>query len=161
MAPPFKRVEMEIIFGKGISAEGSLLDAAIQYNIITKSGSWYSFGEERIGQGRENVKTFLQGNPDMYQQIEQNLRKLLFTPAGAPPAAAAPGADKSAAQATAPEADKPATQATAPAAGAAASRATAGRAADQTASPAAPRSPDQAPGRGGGPSPGRPSGARK
>nr|MCU0585917.1 recombinase RecA [Desulfobacterales bacterium] len=96
MAPPFKRVEMEIIFGKGISAEGSLLDAAIQHNIISKSGSWYSFGEERIGQGRENVKSFLQGNPDMYQQIEQNLRKLLFTPAGASPTAAAPGADKSA-----------------------------------------------------------------
>ena len=78
VAPPFKRVELEIIFGRGISASGSLLDAAVASSIIAKSGSWYSYGEERIGQGRENVKGFLENNPDMYQQIEQSVRRLLF-----------------------------------------------------------------------------------
>lgn len=78
VAPPFKRVEMEIIFGQGISASGSLLDAAVAYNIIAKSGSWYSYGEERIGQGRENVKGFLESNPDIYKQVEESVRSLLF-----------------------------------------------------------------------------------
>ena len=78
VAPPFKRVEMEIIFGQGISASGSLLDAAVANNIIAKSGSWYSYGEERIGQGRENVKGFLENNPDLYEQIERSVRSLLF-----------------------------------------------------------------------------------
>lgn len=78
VAPPFKRVEMEIIFGRGISASGSLLDAAVAHNIIAKSGSWYSYGEERIGQGRENVKVFLESNPDMYKQVEHSVRSLLF-----------------------------------------------------------------------------------
>jgi recombination protein RecA len=80
VAPPFKRVELEIIFGKGISSSGSLLDAAIQQNLIGKSGSWYSYGEERIGQGRENAKLFLENNPDTYRQIEESLRKILFPP---------------------------------------------------------------------------------
>jgi recombination protein RecA len=78
VAPPFKRVEMEIIFGQGISASGSLLDAAVAHSIIAKSGSWYSYGEERIGQGRENVKGFLESNPDMYQEVEESVRGLLF-----------------------------------------------------------------------------------
>jgi len=98
VAPPFKRVEMEIIFGKGISAVGSLLDAAVEYNLISKSGSWYSHGEERIGQGRENVKAFLESNPDVYAAVDKKLRAILFetaapapapeaSPAGAPEAA--------------------------------------------------------------------------
>ncbi len=78
VAPPFKKVELEIIFGKGISAEGSLLDAAIQENLIIKSGSWYSYGEERIGQGRENVKLFLRNNPDIALEIERKTRQKLF-----------------------------------------------------------------------------------
>ena len=78
VAPPFKRVELEIIFGKGISSSGSLLDAALQQNMIAKSGSWYSYGEERIGQGRENAKLFLESNPDIFQKLEQSLRKTLF-----------------------------------------------------------------------------------
>ncbi len=78
VAPPFKRVEMEIIFGRGISASGSLLDAAVAQNIIAKSGSWYSYGEERIGQGRENAKSFLESNPDIYKQVEESVRSLLF-----------------------------------------------------------------------------------
>ncbi len=79
VAPPFKRVELEIMFGKGISSTGSLLDAALQQNMIDKSGSWYSYGEERIGQGRENAKLFLESNPDIFQKLEQSLRKILFS----------------------------------------------------------------------------------
>jgi len=78
VAPPFRKIELEIIFGKGISATASLLDAALQYNFISKSGSWYSYGEERIGQGRENAKLFLENNPDIYGVIETEVRKLLF-----------------------------------------------------------------------------------
>ena len=78
VAPPFRKVEMEIMFGKGISASGSLLDAALQFDIISKSGSWYSFGEERIGQGRENAKLFLENNPDIAKDIDARLRVLLF-----------------------------------------------------------------------------------
>jgi len=78
VAPPFKRVELEIIFGKGISSSGSLLDAALQHDLIAKSGSWYSYGEERIGQGRENAKLFLESNPDIFEKLEKSLRKTLF-----------------------------------------------------------------------------------
>ncbi len=79
VAPPFRKVEMEIIFGKGISREGSLLDGALQQNFIQKSGSWYSLGEERIGQGRENAKLFLVNNPDTTRELETRLRNALFS----------------------------------------------------------------------------------
>ena len=78
VAPPFKKVELEIIFGKGVSATASLLDAALRFELISKSGSWYSFGEERIGQGRENAKDFLDNNPDIAKDIDLKVRKLLF-----------------------------------------------------------------------------------
>ncbi len=78
VAPPFRKVELEIIFGKGISASASLLDAALKENILQKSGSWYSYGEERIGQGRENAKLFIENNPDVNEEIETKLRKVLF-----------------------------------------------------------------------------------
>jgi recombination protein RecA len=68
VAPPFKKVEMEIMFGKGLSAVGSLLDAAVKYNIIQKSGSWFSYGEEKIGQGRDNAKDFLTSNPEFMEK---------------------------------------------------------------------------------------------
>lgn len=79
LAPPFKKVELEIIFGKGISASASLLDSALAFNIITKSGSWYSYGEERIGQGRDNAKLFLEKNPDVFKEIEEKVRKQIFS----------------------------------------------------------------------------------
>ncbi|WP_319417459.1 recombinase RecA [Marispirochaeta aestuarii] len=88
VAPPFRKVELEIMFGKGISSSGSLLDAALKFELIEKSGSWYSFGEERIGQGRENAKLFLESNPDIAEEIEKKLRILLF------PAAAVEKEDK-------------------------------------------------------------------
>ena len=78
VAPPFKKVELEIIFGKGISASASLLDAAVRYDLISKSGSWYSYGEDRIGQGRDNAKEFLEQNPEVYQDLETKVRDLMF-----------------------------------------------------------------------------------
>jgi recombination protein RecA len=100
VAPPFKRVELEIIFGQGISASGSLLDAAVANNIISKSGSWYSYGDERIGQGRENVKGFLENNPDIYEQIERSVRSLLFPSEAQQPERKEQAPQKSAAQTT-------------------------------------------------------------
>ncbi|MCD6122569.1 MAG: recombinase RecA [Spirochaetales bacterium] len=78
VAPPFRKVEMDIIFGKGISASGSLLDAALQYKIVEKSGTWYAYGEERMGQGRENARSYLENNPDIALEIEKKVRELLF-----------------------------------------------------------------------------------
>ena len=83
VAPPFRKVELEIIFGKGISATASLLDAALKYDLVQKSGSWYSYGEERIGQGRENVKQFLDDNPEIGNALEEKLRAAMFPSAEA------------------------------------------------------------------------------
>jgi recombination protein RecA len=70
MAPPFKEVEFDILYGQGVSREGDLVDLASEANIIDKSGAWFSFGGERIGQGRENAKQFLIDHPETYTQIE-------------------------------------------------------------------------------------------
>jgi len=70
MAPPFKEVEFDILYGQGISREGDLVDLASDANIVDKSGAWFSFGGERIGQGRENAKQFLIDHPDVYNSIE-------------------------------------------------------------------------------------------
>ena len=78
VAPPFRRVELEIMFGKGISVSGSLLDGALAHELIAKSGSWYSLGDQRIGQGRENAKQFLEDNPETAAGIEAELRAKLF-----------------------------------------------------------------------------------
>lgn len=78
VAPPFRKVELEIIFGKGLSQSASLLDAALKYDLIQKSGSWYSYGEERIGQGRENVKQFIETNGDIREDLESKLREKMF-----------------------------------------------------------------------------------
>nr|HPH69613.1 DNA recombination/repair protein RecA [Kofleriaceae bacterium] len=73
MAPPFREVEFDIIYGTGISREGDLVDLASDANIIDKSGAWFSYGGERIGQGRENAKQFLSEHPDMFNSIEGKL----------------------------------------------------------------------------------------
>ena len=78
VAPPFRKVEMDIIFGKGISATASLLDAALKYNLIEKSGSWYSYGTDRIGQGRDNAKDFLDANPVIAVDLDEKLRAIMF-----------------------------------------------------------------------------------
>ena len=78
VAPPFRKAEMEILFGQGLSYWGSLLDAALKYELVQKSGSWFSFGEERIGQGRDNARDFLQKNPAIAKSVDEKLRKLIF-----------------------------------------------------------------------------------
>jgi recombination protein RecA len=70
MAPPFKEVEFDILYGHGISREGDLVDLASEANIVDKSGAWFSFGGERIGQGRENAKQFLIDHPETFNAIE-------------------------------------------------------------------------------------------
>jgi recombination protein RecA len=87
VAPPFRKAEMDIMFGKGISAVGSLLEAAIQTSVVEKAGSWYSYGKERIGQGVENARLFLESNPAVYTDVEKKVRAILFAKPGA---AAAP-----------------------------------------------------------------------
>lgn len=73
MAPPFKQAEYDIFFNQGISREGEIVDLGVEKNIIEKSGAWYSFGGNRIGQGRENVKEFLKNNPSVSQEIENKI----------------------------------------------------------------------------------------
>lgn len=77
LAPPFKDVEFDLMYGEGISKTGDLLDMGVDLSIIDKSGSWYSFNGERIGQGRENVKVFLLDNPDIFEKIESSVREKL------------------------------------------------------------------------------------
>ncbi|HOX25259.1 MAG TPA: recombinase RecA [Candidatus Krumholzibacteria bacterium] len=69
VAPPFKKAEFDILYGEGISKEGDLIDLGVTANLIEKSGAWYSYGGERLGQGRENVRVFLKENPDLYEKI--------------------------------------------------------------------------------------------
>jgi len=80
MAPPFKSTEFDIMYGTGISFEGDLLDTAVEADIVSKSGSWYSYGDERMGQGRENVKEYLRKNTDITEKIEKQVTKYLGIP---------------------------------------------------------------------------------
>jgi recombination protein RecA len=77
VAAPFREAEFDIIYGEGISREGDLIDLGVAQNLVEKSGSWYSYNGERIGQGRENARQFLKDNPDIRQQIDAALRKAL------------------------------------------------------------------------------------
>ena len=77
LAPPFKDIEFDLMYGEGISRTGDLLDMGVDLEIVDKSGSWYSFEGERIGQGRENVKIFLTDNPDIFEKIEIKVREQL------------------------------------------------------------------------------------
>ena len=92
MAPPFREAEFDIIYGEGISKEGDLIDLGVAQNLVEKSGAWYSFKGERIGQGRENARQFLKDNPDARKKLDAELRKLLglvrVEAAPAPPAPA-------------------------------------------------------------------------
>lgn len=75
MAPPFKTAEFDIIFGYGISKEGCLLDMAVEYDVVQKSGAWFSYNGEKIGQGKENTKGFLANNPDVFAEIEAKVKE--------------------------------------------------------------------------------------
>jgi recombination protein RecA len=77
LAPPFRETQFDIIYGTGISFEGDVLDTAVEADIIQKSGSWYSYGDERIGQGRENAKQFLADNKEMFAKLEKQVREFL------------------------------------------------------------------------------------
>ncbi|MDH5453681.1 MAG: recombinase RecA, partial [Paracoccaceae bacterium] len=74
VAPPFKQVEFDIMYGKGISKTGELIDLGVKAGVVEKSGAWYSYGDERIGQGRENAKQYLADNPVMALEIEDKIR---------------------------------------------------------------------------------------
>jgi recombination protein RecA len=74
VAPPFKEVEFDIMYGEGISKMGELVDLGVKAGVVEKSGSWYSYGDERIGQGRENAKVFLRSNPATAAEIEARIR---------------------------------------------------------------------------------------
>ena len=78
MAPPFRQAVFEILYGEGISREGELIELGVEHKIINKSGAWYSYGDERIGQGKDNVRNYLREHPEMAADIEKRLRDLLL-----------------------------------------------------------------------------------
>ena len=91
VAAPFRDAEFDILYGEGISREGDTLDLAVLHSIVDKSGAWYSFQGERIGQGRENVRNFLKTNLDVFGRIDAELRKKMgIASAGSAPVPAAP-----------------------------------------------------------------------
>jgi len=78
VSPPFKMAEFEILYGEGISREGEIIDHGVAQGIIDKAGSWYSYGTDRIGQGKENVRVFLKANPEIAADIESQIRAKLL-----------------------------------------------------------------------------------
>jgi len=103
VAPPFRKVELEIMFGKGISSAGSLIDAAVKYGVIDKKGAWYTWGEEKVGQGRDNARLYIEQNPEAAASIEKRVRGLIYEAQHPAPkdAAGASAAPKDAAGASA------------------------------------------------------------
>jgi recombination protein RecA len=79
VAPPFKEAEFEILYGEGVSREGELIELGVKHEMIQKSGAWYSYGNERIGQGRDNVRRFLKEHPEIAQNMEKQIRDKLFS----------------------------------------------------------------------------------
>ena len=78
VAPPFKEAEFDIMYGEGISKEGCLIDVGVACGVIDKSGAWYNYGEDRIGQGKENAKKYLRDNPDILEKVEAEIREIMF-----------------------------------------------------------------------------------
>ena len=78
MAPPVHQAVFEILYGEGISREGELIELGVEHKIVNKSGAWYSYGDERIGQGKDNVRTYLREHPEMAAEIEQRIRGILL-----------------------------------------------------------------------------------
>jgi len=78
VAPPFREAEFEIMYGAGISREGEIIELGVQQNLIEKSGSWYSYNGERIGQGKDNARVFLQQHPEAAREIEKSIRERLL-----------------------------------------------------------------------------------
>ncbi len=108
LAPPFREVEFDIMYGQGISREGDLLDLASENNIVEKSGAWFAFGGERIGQGRENAKEFLHSHPEVYNNIERRVLEHFGIIRSGDAAAAAAALAAATAAAAGPPPEKPA-----------------------------------------------------
>ncbi len=89
VAPPFRKCEFEILYGEGTSREGEIIELGVTENLIDKSGAWYSYKGDRIGQGKDNVRQYLREHPEMTNEIDQELRNRLLVPVGKPVAAAA------------------------------------------------------------------------
>ena len=94
VAPPFREAFFDIMYGEGIAKWGELVDLAVQLDIVQKSGSWFSMGDERIGQGKDSVKNFLMNNPDIAERVEADVRANLYKLMGGPARPAAKAADK-------------------------------------------------------------------
>ena len=94
VAPPFREAIFDIMYGQGISKWGEMVDLAVQLDIVQKSGSWFSIGDERIGQGKDSVKTYLQANPDMAEKVEQQVRDNMYKLLGGAQAKPAKAAEK-------------------------------------------------------------------
>jgi recombination protein RecA len=75
LAPPFRQVEFDIVYGEGVSKMGELIDLGVKGNVVEKSGSWFSYNSQRLGQGRENAKQFLKDNPEIAEEIELAIRQ--------------------------------------------------------------------------------------
>jgi recombination protein RecA len=86
VAPPFRQAEFEILYGEGTSREGEIIELGVAQNLIDKSGAWYSYKGDRIGQGKENVRQFLRDNPAITNEVDAELRKRLLAPSGGKPA---------------------------------------------------------------------------
>ena len=98
VAPPFKMAEFEILYGEGISREGEIIELAVDQGIIDKAGSWYSYGSDRIGQGKENVREYLKANPEISNDIETQIRAKLLPDTVAEPAAPEGGEEEAVAK---------------------------------------------------------------
>ena len=109
MAPPFKQAEFDILYGVGISREGSLIDYGVEHEIVRKSGAWYTYDGDQLGQGKENARSFLLENPDMANEIETKILAKLGVGAAGKAAAAAEAAEASNVASIAPAAEKTAT----------------------------------------------------
>ncbi len=79
VAPPFKQVEFDILYGEGVSREGEIIDMGVQEGVVDKAGAWYSYNGDRIGQGKDNVRTYLKENPSLAQEIEGRIREKLLS----------------------------------------------------------------------------------
>ena len=90
VAPPFRNAEFEIIYGEGVSREGELVDLGVAHELVQKSGSWYSYGGDRIGQGKDNVRAYLKEHPEIAQALEANIRVKAFGVSGATPVTQSP-----------------------------------------------------------------------
>lgn len=96
MAPPFKQAEFDILYGQGISREGSLIDMGVEHGFVRKSGSWFTYDGDQLGQGKENARKFLRDNPELANEIERRIKEklgIIAAPEGAEPGAPAPAAD--------------------------------------------------------------------